>query len=83
MALRDFSAEVASADIAVAFFAGHGIEVNGTNYLIPVDATLERDLDVEDEALPLERVNQILEPAKRLHTGLSSMPAATTRLCGQ
>jgi uncharacterized caspase-like protein len=65
-ALRDFSTEVASADIAVAYFAGHGIEVNGANYLIPIDATLERDIDVEDEALPLERVSQILEPAKRL-----------------
>lgn len=65
-ALRDFSTEVASADIAVAYFAGHGIEVNGSNYLIPIDAILERDIDVEDEALPLERVSQILEPAKRL-----------------
>jgi uncharacterized caspase-like protein len=65
-ALRDFAAEVATADIAMAYFAGHGIEVNGINYLIPIDATLERDIDVEDEALPLDRVSQILEPAKRL-----------------
>jgi tripartite-type tricarboxylate transporter receptor subunit TctC/uncharacterized caspase-like protein len=65
-ALREFSTEVSSADVAVVFFAGHGIEVNGNNYLIPVDAALERDIDVEDEALPLERVNQILESAKRL-----------------
>jgi uncharacterized caspase-like protein len=65
-ALRDFSAEVAKADIAMAYFAGHGIEVNGINYQIPIDATLERDIDVEDEALPLDRVSQILEPAKRL-----------------
>jgi uncharacterized caspase-like protein len=65
-ALRDFSTEVSNADIAIVFFAGHGIEVNGTNYLVPIDAVLERDLDVEDEALPLERVNQMLEPAKRL-----------------
>jgi uncharacterized caspase-like protein len=65
-ALRDFSAEVAGAEIAMVYFAGHGIEVNGSNYLIPIDAILERDIDVEDEALPLERVSQILEPAKRL-----------------
>jgi formylglycine-generating enzyme required for sulfatase activity len=64
--LREFSTQVTGADIAVVFFAGHGVEVNGTNYLIPVDAILERDLDVEDEALPLERVSQILEPAKLL-----------------
>jgi Caspase domain len=65
-ALRDFSDRVRAADIAVLFFAGHGIEVNGTNYLIPVDAVLERDIDVEDETVSLDRVTQILEPAKRL-----------------
>jgi formylglycine-generating enzyme required for sulfatase activity len=65
-ALRDFSDKVREADIAVVFYAGHGIEVNGANYLIPVDAALERDIDVEDEAVPLDRVSQVLEPARRL-----------------
>jgi formylglycine-generating enzyme required for sulfatase activity len=65
-ALRDFSDKVREADIAVVFYAGHGIEVNGANYLIPVDAALERDIDVEDEAVPLDRVSQVLEQAKRL-----------------
>src|SRR5262245_2311211 len=65
-ALRDFSEQARNADIAVVFYAGHGIEVNGSNYLIPVDAALERDIDVEDETVPLERVSQILEQAKRL-----------------
>jgi hypothetical protein len=32
------------------------MEVNGTNYLIPVDAILERDIDVEDDTVPLDRV---------------------------
>lgn len=65
-ALRDFSDQARGADVAVVFYAGHGIEVNGTNYLIPVDAVLERDIDVEDEAVPLERVTQILDQTKRL-----------------
>src|SRR5882724_12795593 len=65
-ALRDFSDLVRDADVAVVFYAGHGIEVNGTNYLVPVDATLERDIDVEDEAVPLERLTQMLDQAKRL-----------------
>ena len=34
-------------------FAGHGIEMDGTNYLVPVDARLERDVDVRYEALNL------------------------------
>lgn len=65
-ALRDFSDEVRDADIAVVFYAGHGMEINGTNYLIPVDATIARDVDVEDEAVPLDRVLRTIEPARRL-----------------
>ena len=65
-ALRDFSDLAQDADIAVVYYAGHGIEVNGTNYLVPVDAVLDRDSDAEDEAISLDRVLRTLEPAKRL-----------------
>jgi uncharacterized caspase-like protein len=65
-ALRDFSEHVRDADIAVVFYAGHGMEMNGVNYLIPVDATLARDVDVEDEAISLDRVIRTIEPARRL-----------------
>ncbi len=44
-ALRDFADRASDADIAVIYYAGHGIEVEGNNYLIPVDARLERDTD--------------------------------------
>jgi len=62
-ALRDFADRARDADIAVVYYAGHGMEVNGTNYLIPVDAKLERDTDVYDEAVSLERVLVAIEPA--------------------
>src|SRR6266851_750275 len=65
-ALRDFSDRARDADIAVVYYAGHGMEVDGTNYLIPVDAKLERDTDVYDEALSLDRVLVAIEPATRL-----------------
>lgn len=65
-ALRDFADRASDADIAVVYYAGHGIEVDGANYLIPVDAKLERDADVYDEALSLNRVLQAIEPAKKL-----------------
>ncbi|MDE2379278.1 caspase family protein [Bradyrhizobium sp.] len=65
-ALRQFSDVAADADIAVVFYAGHGMEVDGVNYLIPIDATLERDLDAEDEAIPLDRVLKVIDQAKRL-----------------
>src|SRR5258708_32608043 len=65
-ALRDFADRARDADIAVVYYAGHGMEVDGTNYLIPVDAKLERDTDVDDEAFSLDRVLLAIEPAKRL-----------------
>jgi uncharacterized caspase-like protein len=65
-ALRDFEDAARDADIAVVYYAGHGIEVDGTNYLIPVDAKLERDSDVYDEALSLDRVLVAVEPARKL-----------------
>jgi uncharacterized caspase-like protein len=65
-AIRDFSDKARDADVAVVFYAGHGIEIDGTNYLLPVDSTLERDIDVEDEAVSLDRILKILEPARKL-----------------
>jgi uncharacterized caspase-like protein len=65
-ALRDFIDNSREADVAVVYFAGHGIEVDGNNYLIPVDAVLERDVDIYDEALSLDRVLVAVEPAKQL-----------------
>ncbi|MGP0058713.1 MAG: caspase domain-containing protein [Beijerinckiaceae bacterium] len=65
-AIRDFSEKVQDADLAVVFFAGHGIEINGANYLIPIDAKLERDVDAEDEAVSLDRILKMIEPARRL-----------------
>src|ERR1700761_8831880 len=64
--LRDFADKSNDADIAVIYYAGHGIEVDGSNYLIPVDAKLERDNDVYDEAFSLDRILVTVEPAKRL-----------------
>jgi uncharacterized caspase-like protein len=65
-ALREFSEQARGADIAVIFFAGHGLEVDGTNYVVPVDAVLERDADVADEAVSLDRILLAAEPANKL-----------------
>jgi hypothetical protein len=65
-ALREFVDQSSDADVAVVYFAGHGIEIDGVNYLIPVDAVLDRDRDIYDEGLSLERVLVSVEPAKKL-----------------
>ena len=64
--LREFGAQTRDADVAVIFYAGHGIEMDGNNYLVPTDATLEADTDVFDETFPLERLLFAVEPAKGL-----------------
>lgn len=64
--LRDFADQARDADMAVVYYAGHGIEMDGTNYLIPTDATLERDTDIYDEAFSLDRVLLAIEPARLL-----------------
>ena len=63
--LRDFRREVAQVDLALVFYAGHGIEVGGRNYLVPVDAELERDVDAEWEAVDLDSVLRATATAMR------------------
>jgi uncharacterized caspase-like protein len=65
-ALRNFGSKSRDADVAVIYYAGHGIELDGVNYLIPVDATLQTDADVLDETVPLDRVLFAVEPARQL-----------------
>jgi len=64
--VSDFSERTRDAEIAVIYYAGHGMEVGGTNYLVPVDATLRLDVDVEDETVSLDRLLQVMESTKRL-----------------
>ncbi|MGD9920876.1 MAG: caspase family protein [Pseudorhodoplanes sp.] len=65
-ALRAFQEEADRADWAIVYFAGHGMEINGVNFLLPVDAKLKRDRDAQDEAAPLDRVLSAIEGAKKL-----------------
>ncbi len=65
-AIVDFSDTARDAYTAIVYYSGHGIEVNGINYLIPVDAALNRDVDVPYETYSLDNLVQVLEPARRL-----------------
>jgi tetratricopeptide (TPR) repeat protein len=65
-ALRRFADEAEKADWALVYYAGHGIQVGGVNYLIPVEAKLEVDRDVQFETVPLEQVLAAVEQAKKL-----------------
>lgn len=65
-AIREFSQHTRDADVAIVFYAGHGMELNGSNYLVPTDAKLEQDFDVEDETVSLDRFLAAVEPARHL-----------------
>lgn len=65
-ALREFFDVAQDADVAVVYYAGHGIQVGDVNYLVPVDAKLAAEFDVQDEAVSLDRVLTTLQPARQL-----------------
>ena len=65
-ALKTFGDRSANAEWSVIYFAGHGVEMGGSAYLIPVDAKLEKDAHVPYEAMALDRLLQTTENAKRL-----------------
>ncbi len=61
--LREFSSRAAGAEIAVIYYAGHGVEMPGQNYLIPVDAKLLRSADIVFEAITLDSVRSAVSGA--------------------
>src|ERR1700739_4467915 len=65
-ALKAFARKADAADWAVIYYAGHGIEIGGTNYLIPVDAKLETDRDVVYDAVSLEPGQSATKGAHKL-----------------
>jgi uncharacterized caspase-like protein len=54
--MDDFGRRLKEYDVALFFYAGHGVQVNGHNYLIPVDATLESENDAEYDCVRADRV---------------------------
>ena len=62
-ALRDFQKELIGADVALFYYAGHGVETRGLNYLVPVDADPTDDGDVLTQGIALSGVLDELERA--------------------
>jgi uncharacterized caspase-like protein len=53
-ALLQFGRDTVGSDMAVIYYSGHGMEIGGENWLIPVDVELRSDRDAENEAIPLK-----------------------------
>ena len=64
--LQEFKRAASVSKVAAVFYAGHGIEVDQRNFLVPVDARLASDHDVEFETVPLDLVMRALDGASEL-----------------
>jgi uncharacterized caspase-like protein len=64
--LKAFASDAEKSDWAVVYYAGHGFEIGGVNYLVPVDARLAADKDAETEAVALEQVIAAVGGARKL-----------------
>jgi formylglycine-generating enzyme required for sulfatase activity len=65
-ALRDFGIKAQQADVAIVYYAGHGVQVAHENYLVPADAQLEREHDLVYEALSLDLFLGEVSQARKL-----------------
>ena len=65
-ALKTFAVSAREADVAVIYYAGHGMEQGGLNYLVPIDAALASDQDVEFDTVPLDLLLRSVEGASRM-----------------
>lgn len=55
-AIRDFGERLSEGGTGLFFYAGHGLEGNGANYMVPVDAKIRSEADIEVESVPIDRV---------------------------
>ncbi|WP_257196847.1 MULTISPECIES: caspase family protein [unclassified Bradyrhizobium] len=65
-ALQGFARASDAADWAVVYYSGHGIEMAGRNYLLPIDVVLRTDRDVQFEAVPVDQVMASIDGARKL-----------------
>ncbi len=63
--LQAFSLKLETADVALIFYAGHGLQVHGRNYLVPVDGKLDREADLVFQAVPLDVIQGLMEQSQR------------------
>lgn len=66
-ALRQYSRKLDGAGLAILFYSGHGVQVNERNYLIPIDARIERAADLNLDAVDVQRIIDQMEAEKRVN----------------
>ncbi len=74
-ALRSFANKLSDADVALFFYAGHGLQVGAQNYLVPIDAALQRERDLQFEAMNLDFVMRQMEIDREGKTSIIMLDA--------
>lgn len=64
--LQNFVRKIDGADLALLFYAGHGVQVSGRNYFVPVDARLQNEWDVSYEAVDVQRVLEAMQSEAKI-----------------
>lgn len=64
--MDDFAFRSETADLALIYFAGHGVEVQGENFLIPVDAQIGSNIDVQRQSISLKQLLASVENARKM-----------------
>ncbi len=64
--LDEFAFRAETADLALIYYAGHGVEVQGVNYMIPVDAEVASNADVQRLSVSLDQMLVAVDSARRM-----------------
>jgi hypothetical protein len=81
--VRDFARALADADTGIFFYAGHGLQVAGRNYLVPVDAQLHNERDLDFEAVALDFVLKQMELERETKTNIVFLDACRDNPLGR
>jgi hypothetical protein len=73
--VREFSRLLSEADTGVLFYAGHGLQVSGRNHLVPIDARLETERDLEFETVNLDFILRQMELEREGKTNIIFLDA--------
>jgi hypothetical protein len=73
--IRDFARALTDADAAVFFYAGHGLQVDGQNYLVPIDARLDNERDLDFETVRVDFVLRQMELQRETKTNIVFLDA--------
>src|SRR5262249_10197210 len=60
-AFREFGSEIGKGGVELFYYSGHGLQVDGTNYLVPIDADIQMKAEVEEECINANAVLRVME----------------------